>query len=781
MDKLKKIILIILTALTLCTSSARAMDAELAYLTATLFGEAGGEGLLGIQTVASVIANRRNYYQAHSKGGTIKLSDVCLARWQFSFWNDKRNWTVQSIENWAKSLKGSNVKAWNNCLSVAKQAIAGTMKDVANGATFYYATWMDKKGVTPSWGRTTHYKIVGHHKLVYGVGLAPLKTWHSANSIAGGGGGWSGDLSGGATGFSSIPGKAYKPYGGYPPECKSAATHNNSIINNEIMKHRLFSEDILINLQNMMIKIYKSLSVLFARGHALMCFSTKVSPICLDAAGSNIFDTIKSLASCSIKVPLLNYFIPGLLIYITGFFMCMSIGMYFVDISFKLGFAVLFLPLTIALWPFPPTQNKFAENISSIINSAMLFAFAAVGTAYAVILISASLGSNADFWRVMDIASNANLGDGVLGSAEKWWNLFNDKDNSMEKFSQAYSISSTNILIILFALIFGFKILGSSINNYLNTFFSDSILGSANHTMHYMGTQAVGFVKNHTVDPVARYARDVAMFQGGKAIEGAGNLLSKVRPNSKFSSPVPVSPTSRTGSASFNGNGQDTMSQSAEDDMDNDTPIISDTTVNDDNFAPEINNNENNTDENKNKKTSENTKQNDEQPTSGIKQTSQQNTNEPPEDAEAPSAMQKINNFTRPTGHSLTVGNAFKAVKHPQQAYRTIKQLAQQGVQDWQNADSLKDKGKLVLKNSGQVVMRSVRGNAIEAANAATGITGGFLKAVGKKMQSKPAQWQKERQNQGSTHNAAYYEQQEQEAEARYQQEQEEINNSYNS
>ena len=336
MDKLKKIILIILTALTLCTSSARAMDAELAYLTATLFGEAGGEGLLGIQTVASVIANRRNYYQAHSKGGTIKLSDVCLARWQFSFWNDKRNWTVQSIENWAKSLKGSNVKAWNNCLSVAKQAIAGTMKDVANGATFYYATWMDKKGVTPSWGRTTHYKIVGHHKLVYGVGLAPLKTWHSANSIAGGGGGWSGDLSGGATGFSSIPGKAYKPYGGYPPECKSAATHNNSIINNEIMKHRLFAEDILINLQNMMIKIYKSLSVLFARGHALMCFSTKVSPICLDAAGSNIFDTIKSLASCSIKVPLLNYFIPGLLIYITGFFMCMSIGMYFVDISFKL-------------------------------------------------------------------------------------------------------------------------------------------------------------------------------------------------------------------------------------------------------------------------------------------------------------------------------------------------------------------------------------------------------------------------------------------------------------
>ena len=91
MEKLKRTILLTLTILGLFIGSAKAMDAELAYLTATLFGEAGGEGIIGIQTVASVIVNRRDYYQAHSKGGSIKLSDVCLARWQFSFWNNKRN------------------------------------------------------------------------------------------------------------------------------------------------------------------------------------------------------------------------------------------------------------------------------------------------------------------------------------------------------------------------------------------------------------------------------------------------------------------------------------------------------------------------------------------------------------------------------------------------------------------------------------------------------------------------------------------------------------------
>ena len=307
----------------------------------------------------------------------------------------------------------------------------------------------------------------------------------------------------------------------------------------------------------------------------------------------------------------------------------------------------------------------------------------------------------------------------------------------MEEFSQAYSISSTNILVILFALVFGFKILASSINNYLNYFFNDGMLGNASSTMHHMGTQAVGFVKNHTVDPAARYARDVAMFQGGKALEGAGNLLAKARPNSKFSSPTPPPAANPAASgirpSPMNNSTGGGASQNSENtgDEDNDTPIVEDTSVNGggaENNVPETTNNETGSGQNGGNQKSEGAGNN-----SGEAQNSQPNSGTQPQNAQQPSTMQKINSFTRPTGHSLTVGNVFKAIKHPRQAYRTIQHLAQQGVQDWQNADSLKDKGKLVLKSSGQVVMRSVRGNATEAASAAVGVTSGFLRSMGKK------------------------------------------------
>ena len=61
MKKFKKYILITLASLLLCTSTAFTLSYEEAYLTATLFGEASGEGVTGMQTIGSVIMNRRNY------------------------------------------------------------------------------------------------------------------------------------------------------------------------------------------------------------------------------------------------------------------------------------------------------------------------------------------------------------------------------------------------------------------------------------------------------------------------------------------------------------------------------------------------------------------------------------------------------------------------------------------------------------------------------------------------------------------------------------------------
>ena len=821
MKKLKKYILIILTSLLFSTSSVSALSYEEAFLTATLFGEAGGEGIIGIQTVASVIMNRRNYYQAHAKNGqTIKLSDICLARYQFSFWNNKRNWNVQSIENWAKKLYGSNAKAWNNCLAIARQAIAGSMKDVTNGATFYYATWMDTKGKAPSWARGRNYKIVGHHKLVYGIGLSALKTWHSSKSIAGGGGGsnWNGAVSGGGSGGSgggsggsggnNITSRDYDlasdPANEYimPSECQGAAEANGQIVNNEIMKHRLFAEDILIDLKDMMALIYRSLSILFARGHALMCFATKVSPICLDM-GAGISAALKSLVSCTVVVPLLNYFIPGILIYITGFFMCMSIGMYFIDISFKLGFATLLLPLSISLWPFPPTQSKLSENVAIVIYNAMLFAFVSIGTAYAVKLINASLGTDEEFWKVMSVTSSG-WGEGLVNVAKQWSDLKSDEyKDSMEKFSEAYDISSVNILVILFALIFGFKILSSSIQDYLQFFFGDGAMGSADTAMHHMGTQAIGKIKQNTVDRAARVGRDITLTAAGKGLESLGNKMA----NKKFggaaasanssrvpSGTNPQNPAATGGNQANNGatlqNNSNanaaTSSVQAPDSTNQQAPAA--TGGNQANNGATLQNNSNANAATPSGQAPGSTNQQapasagSNQANNSAAQQNNQNTNTAAGNAQPTSSQQniwqEINNFTRPTSHSLTVGNAFKAIRHPQQAYRTIKQLAQQGTQDWKNAETMQDKGKLVLKKSGQVVMRSIRGNATEAANSGMGLAGGFLQSLGKSMQKKPQEYydrrMKHRKQQYYSGNDEY----DQQLEKEYQEEQDRINNS---
>ena len=812
MKKLKKYILIILTSLLFSTSSVSALSYEEAFLTATLFGEAGGEGIIGIQTVASVIMNRRNYYQAHAKNGqTIKLSDICLARYQFSFWNNKRNWNVQSIENWAKKLYGSNAKAWNNCLAIARQAIAGSMKDVTNGATFYYATWMDTKGKAPSWARGRNYKIVGHHKLVYGIGLSALKTWHSSKSIAGGGGGsnWNGAVSGGGSGGSggnNITSRDYDlasdPANEYimPSECKGAAEANGQIVNNEIMKHRLFAEDILIDLKDMMALIYRSLSILFARGHALMCFATKVSPICLDM-GAGISAALKSLVSCTVVVPLLNYFIPGILIYITGFFMCMSIGMYFIDISFKLGFATLLLPLSISLWPFPPTQSKLSENVAIVIYNAMLFAFVSIGTAYAVKLINASLGTDEEFWKVMSVTSSG-WGEGLVNVAKQWSDLKSDEyKDSMEKFSEAYDISSVNILVILFALIFGFKILSSSIQDYLQFFFGDGAMGSADTAMHHMGTQAIGKIKQNTVDRAARVGRDITLTAAGKGLESLGTKMV----NKKFggaaasanssrvpSGTNPQNPAATGGNQSDNGatlqNNSNanaaTSSVQAPDSTNQQAPASAGSNQANNSAAQQNNSNaaasSGQAPVSTNQQAPASAGSN--QGNNGATQQNNQNTNTAAGNAQPTSSQQniwqEINNFTRPTSHSLTVGNAFKAIRHPQQAYRTIKQLAQQGTQDWKNAETMQDKGKLVLKKSGQVVMRSIRGNATEAANSGMGLAGGFLQSLGKSMQKKPQEYydrrMKHRKQQYYSGNDEY----DQQLEKEYQEEQDRINNS---
>lgn len=288
--------------------------------------------------------------------------------------------------------------------------------------------------------------------------------------------------------------------------CAAGATPPQSSVSSEYQNPGMFSKEILINMQKMMEMIYKSLGQIYMLGHGLICFATDIAYTCVGMEDTWFGDL------CALKIPNFGFMICGFIIYMVTFFLTMTIGMYFVDVSFKLGFAVLFLPISLAMWPFPPTKSKLTENLSIVIRNAMLFAFVAIGISYAVLLIKQGVIGNQSDWQ--------EFWDVVDGGREEY-------ESNIQYMSKRFSLDSTKVLVIIFCLIFGFKIISSSINDYLDNFFSDSTFRK-DSPMHHMGTQAIAYAKSRTVDPFTDYVKDVATHQTGRAISAAGQSLGRM-------------------------------------------------------------------------------------------------------------------------------------------------------------------------------------------------------------------------------------------------------------
>lgn len=122
------------------------MDETTEIFAKTLYGEARGEKLPGIEAVASVIMNRVRHAQRVGKywwGTTIR--EVCLKPYQFSCWDagDPNRPVLQ------RDLSGDIV--FGICRRIAERAIKGLLPDATNGATHYHT-----HAVHPSWA----HKIV---------------------------------------------------------------------------------------------------------------------------------------------------------------------------------------------------------------------------------------------------------------------------------------------------------------------------------------------------------------------------------------------------------------------------------------------------------------------------------------------------------------------------------------------------------------------------------------------------------------------------------------------
>lgn len=116
-------------------------------LARTLWGEARGEGRLGMAAVAAVIMNRVAVARQHGNRfwWGHDVTSVCRKPWQFSCWNE-------DDPNRAKlATVTADDSAFDTALQIARQAVTGMLRDLtappdAPGATHYHA-----QGITPGW------------------------------------------------------------------------------------------------------------------------------------------------------------------------------------------------------------------------------------------------------------------------------------------------------------------------------------------------------------------------------------------------------------------------------------------------------------------------------------------------------------------------------------------------------------------------------------------------------------------------------------------------------
>lgn len=249
-------------------------------------------------------------------------------------------------------------------------------------------------------------------------------------------------------------------------------------------------DSVLTSIYNTTYNISNSVMLVSVLGNALMCHATHSGKEHVTVFGVEI-----------VSFPNIPVWICGAIVYCFGFMLVLSIAFYVVDVSFKLGFAIILLPIGIALWPFEKTKDKIVILISIFLRTAAIFVFLAITVSYTVEMLSVALGN---------IHSS-------LDAIDK---------NDTDTISQTFSLGSSVYLVVVAVLVYGMKLIGSAIPEYANKFFPDKAFGGAS-PIHHLSTQAVDFAKQKVVQPVARYAGDVASTQAGKLTEKAGVAVGK--------------------------------------------------------------------------------------------------------------------------------------------------------------------------------------------------------------------------------------------------------------
>lgn len=211
--------------------------------------------------------------------------------------------------------------------------------------------------------------------------------------------------------------------------------------------------------------------------------------------------------------------IEGAIIWCMGLMLVVAIGYYLVDISFKIGFAVLAFPIVMGLWPFNVTQGKLFTIISIIAKSAALFAFLAITVNFGMLLLgqAVAVGGFDELYAKIDLLAKGAASD-------------EQEDELKEYIDNAFSLFSASFVLIMFVLIYFFKLVQQTSSDLVNKFFPDNAFGDSS-PMHSGATMMTSYTKKLAMKVSgADLAKDIVANQTGqlvkKGLQKTGNALA---------------------------------------------------------------------------------------------------------------------------------------------------------------------------------------------------------------------------------------------------------------
>ena len=242
-------------------------------------------------------------------------------------------------------------------------------------------------------------------------------------------------------------------------------------------------------------------------GNIMTCYATDGGRWNLEMFGAEL-----------LSAPNIFIWIAGAIIWCMGFMLVVAIGYYLVDISFKIGFAVLAFPIVMGLWPFNVTQGKLFTIISIIAKAAALFAFMAITVNFGMLLLGQAVASGGfdELYAKIDLLAQGASDD--------------QEDELKEYINNAFSLFSASFVMIMFTLIYFFKLVQKTSSDLVNKFFPDNAFGDSS-PMHSGATMMTSYAKKLAMKVSgADLAKDIVAHQAGRLVKGGlqktGNALA---------------------------------------------------------------------------------------------------------------------------------------------------------------------------------------------------------------------------------------------------------------